>query len=191
MVNKGAFESQLTLEEIDVSNNLISAIDGGSFERLEKLKVLRLTHNRLTKFNSDVFQGADNLNTLDLSENFITEFPSVALKVFANLHYLNLSSNLIQVNKLHDVVFRLLNCNFFFAQNLDNNNLGGLINLYDLDLNRNNIANIVPGTFLGLRQLRRLDINVNSLRTVNTPIVTLQNVNALFFIRSRTTPSRD
>lgn len=36
-----------------------------------------------------------------------------------------------------------------------------------LDLSRNNIANIAPGTFLGLGQLRELDLSVNALRTVS------------------------
>jgi hypothetical protein len=36
-----------------------------------------------------------------------------------------------------------------------------------LDLSRNNIANIASGTFLGLGQLRELDLSVNALRTVS------------------------
>lgn len=51
-------------------------------------------------------------------------------------------------------------------QNVDNTDFEGLINLSQLDLSRNNIANIAPGTFLGLKQLKVLDISVNSLRTV-------------------------
>lgn len=45
--------------------------------------------------------------------------------------------------------------------------MASLKSLYHLDLSRNNLANIVPGTFLGLKQLRKLDIGVNSLRTVS------------------------
>lgn len=58
-----------------------------------------------------------------------------------------------------------VNCTF---QNVNNNDLEALVHLYQLDLSRNNIANIAPGTFLGLKQLRLLDISVNSLRTVST-----------------------
>lgn len=50
---------------------------------------------------------------------------------------------------------------------MDNNDLLALSTLYQLNLSRNNLANISPGTFLGLKQLRRLDISVNSLRTVS------------------------
>lgn len=92
-----AFQSQPTLERIDIRNNLVSSIEAGAFTRLEQLKFLLLSRNRLTRFNSDVFQGADNLQQLDLAENFISEFPTVALRAFTSLRYLNLSSNLIQV----------------------------------------------------------------------------------------------
>ncbi|GJQ82058.1 hypothetical protein Trydic_g6931 [Trypoxylus dichotomus] len=51
-------------------------------------------------------------------------------------------------------------------ETLDNNDLSSLTNLYYFDLSRNNIANIVTGTFLGLKQLRKLDLSVNSLRTI-------------------------
>jgi hypothetical protein len=39
--------------------------------------------------------------------------------------------------------------------------------LEQLDVSRNNIANIAPGTFLGLSHLRELDLSVNALRTVS------------------------
>lgn len=53
------------------------------------------------------------------------------------------------------------------SQHLDNGQLGSMVSLQALDLSRNNIANLAPGTFLGLRQLRYLDIGVNALRTVS------------------------
>lgn len=36
-----------------------------------------------------------------------------------------------------------------------------------LDLSRNNLVKLLPGTFVGLTELRYLDIGVNSLRTVS------------------------
>jgi Leucine-rich repeat (LRR) protein len=45
-----------------------------------------------------------------------------------------------------------------------------------LDLSRNNIANIAPGTFLGLGQLRELDLSVNALRTVSSSAIPLMAV---------------
>lgn len=51
--------------------------------------------------------------------------------------------------------------------------MGVLTSLQALDLSRNNIANLAPGTFLGLRQLRFLDIGVNALRTVRIYFIKL------------------
>lgn len=150
-------------------------IEGGAFAGLGSLRVLGLGHNRLSKFNSDVFQGAERLDKLDLSENFISEFPSVALKAFTALKHLNLSTNMLTVSKYcqlclngtrKQTYFCLQLTVLYIFQHLDNNQLGSLTSLQALDLSRNNIANLAPGTFLGLRQLRYLDIGVNALRTV-------------------------
>jgi hypothetical protein len=53
------------------------------------------------------------------------------------------------------------------SQNLENANLASQPELEVLDLSRNSIANIGPGTFLGLGQLHKLDLSVNALRTVS------------------------
>jgi Leucine-rich repeat (LRR) protein len=53
------------------------------------------------------------------------------------------------------------------SQNLENANLASQPELEHLDLSRNNIGNIASGTFLGLGQLRQLDLSVNALRTVS------------------------
>jgi Leucine-rich repeat (LRR) protein len=55
----------------------------------------------------------------------------------------------------------------FLSQSLENANLASQPELQHLDLSRNNIANIAPGTFLGLAHLRELDLSVNALRTVS------------------------
>lgn len=69
---------------------------------------------------------------------------------------------------------------YYILKTLENNDLASLVNLYHLDLSRNNIANIVPGTFLGLKQLRKLDISVNSLRTVSYKSLSL--IHAFIYI---------
>lgn len=52
------------------------------------------------------------------------------------------------------------------VQRLDNEALRAQTQLESLDLSGNNIGNIAPGTFRGLRALRLLDLSVNALRTV-------------------------
>lgn len=86
------------MEQLDISDNLISNIEGDAFQAMDRLRVLKLSRNKLTRFNSDVFNGAHNIQHLELADNFITEFPTVALKVFTGLRYLNLSANVIRVS---------------------------------------------------------------------------------------------
>ncbi|KAH1021869.1 hypothetical protein HUJ04_011355 [Dendroctonus ponderosae] len=145
------FISQPNLETIDLGHNLISVIENGALSKLENIKTLKLSHNKLSKFNSDVFVGAESLLDLELSENFMTEFPTEAIKIFEHLKYLNLSSNLIQT--------------------LDNNNLAFLSTLQELDLSRNSLTNIAPGTFLGLKNLQKLDIKRVTKLVISSNVV--------------------
>lgn len=86
------------MEQLDISDNLISNIEGDALQAMDRLRVLKLSRNKLTRLNSDVFNGAHNIQHLELADNFITEFPTVALKVFTGLRYLNLSANVIHVS---------------------------------------------------------------------------------------------
>lgn len=63
---------------------------------------------------------------------------------------------------------------FFLSQSLENANLASQPDLERLDVSRNNIANIAPGTFLGLSHLRELDLSVNALRTVSSQAMQLR-----------------
>lgn len=49
---------------------------------------------------------------------------------------------------------------------MDPSHLNSLTSLEVLDLSRNNLVKLSPGTFVGLTDLRYLDVGVNSLRTV-------------------------
>ena len=56
------------------------------------------------------------------------------------------------------------------VQTLNNGDVSAHANLEVLDLSRNALASLAPGTFVGLRKLRRLFLNVNSLRTVSVSL---------------------
>lgn len=144
---------------------MISTIESGSFGGLKNLKILRMAKNKLKKFNSDALEGIENVEKIDFSQNFIEDFPTVAMSSLQQLRFLNLSSNLIQVTK----IFNFFHTKALFIhlfQEIHQSNLAPFVNLNVLDLSRNRIANLGPGTFLGLKQLRKIDISVNSLRTV-------------------------
>lgn len=53
---------------------------------------------------------------------------------------------------------------------MDPSHLNALSSLQVLDLSRNNLVKLSPGTFVGLTELSYLDIGVNSLRTVSTTL---------------------
>lgn len=57
MVQTAAFQSQQSLESLDLSHNLLVALQARSLVGLSHLRYLHLAHNRFTRFNSDVFHG--------------------------------------------------------------------------------------------------------------------------------------
>lgn len=135
------------LENLDLSGNGMSKISGGALIGLPQLSQLRLARNRIGRLDSDVFEGTEKLRLVDLTDNYLTEFPGVALtRHAATLTHLDLSANRIRL--------------------LENDDFVKLSVLQTLNLSRNEISNLAPGTFLGLRRLRHLDMGVNSLRAI-------------------------
>lgn len=60
---------------------------------------------------------------------------------------------------------------------MDPSHLNSLSSLQVLDLSRNNLVKLSPGTFVGLTELSYLDIGVNSLRTVSTTLFLIYRLN--------------
>lgn len=135
------------LETLDVSGNGLTNIGRGAFIGTPHLAQLRLAYNRITRLDSDAFEGTKALRDLDLSNNYLSDFPGVAMiRHSSTLTHLDLSSNRIRL--------------------LDNEYISKLSTLLVLNVSRNEITNLAPGTFIGMRRLRHLDISVNSMRAV-------------------------
>jgi len=105
-----------------------------------------------------------NLVELDLSQNFFDAVPVEALTALKGLRFLNLGSNKIRVRKKSSVA-KIFNA-FFFHQTLRETDLQTLSSLEYLDLSRNLITGVVPGTFLGMANLKGLDFSVNDAKKV-------------------------
>lgn len=51
-----------------------------------------------------------------------------------------------------------------------------MVSLQVLDLSRNNLVKLSPGTFVGLTELSYLDVGVNSLRTVSKSTLIFEKI---------------
>lgn len=70
-VAPGELAAYPRLEELDLSENLITTLEPNAFASLQSLRVLRLRANQLKLVPMGAFAKLSNLTTLDLSENKI------------------------------------------------------------------------------------------------------------------------
>ena len=104
---------------------------------------------------------------LDLSFNFFESVPIHAFRNLRNIKFLNFGSNRIKVslNKCISILedFHLIISPFQTIKEVDFHTLSSL---EYIDLSRNQIGEIMTGTFLGMSNLKGLDFSVNTVKTV-------------------------
>ena len=144
----GGFYGLQSLTRLDLSYNVIYAIEPGSFEGLSSLTDLSLIGNNIAEIHPESFRGLKLLHNLDLSSNRTTEKEVMYLQnIQSTLTYLHLSRNRITAVK--------------------KDTFEGFTVLKRLNLANNQISEIVPGAFQDLSSLRRIDLDHNSLTTLD------------------------
>lgn len=83
--------SQINIEELNVSNNLLTGAIQAEIRHLSKLKILNASHNQMTGVPAEIGQ-LQNLEILDLSNNQLTGLPN-ELGNLKNLKTFNISGN--------------------------------------------------------------------------------------------------
>ncbi|XP_011694284.1 PREDICTED: probable G-protein coupled receptor 125 [Wasmannia auropunctata] len=136
-VNKVSVE----LIQLDLSKNVIYAVQANAFANLTNLRRLDLSKNKIKSIGEDSFNGLENLERLDLSQNQISSIDSYAFKKLPNLKKLDLSGN--KITALAPSLFH------------------DLLALDRLRLNENSLTTLKEGTFHGLKMLKQLDLSNN------------------------------
>lgn len=178
------------LEQLDLSENLISQLPETVFQEVVRLRVLNLSDNKLKVLSKqllveqkylkelhlannnlesifyDTFLNCTRLEILDLSFN---EIISLSENVSLNPSLVKLFLNNNMIKNISSETFAGLNN--LEVLNLANNELGSisdnlfrrLIKLEELDLQGNGIATLPKGTFEGLIHLQMLNISENPI----------------------------
>lgn len=186
------------LEELDLSNNVLTYLGTGNFVEQVQLQELRLAHNNLTTLKPEAFRGLKSLTLLDLSHNGMIELQAGVLEDTPRLTVL-----LLAHNKLHILVrhtFRGLRnlhvldlCDNYFRDvpshalddlkslkslHLCRNRLTRLEpdafttpSLTSLSLETNNIDHIEDGALQRLKNIQKLNLNDNLLREVPAAVL--------------------
>ncbi|XP_067001059.2 chaoptin [Anabrus simplex] len=173
---------------LDLSNNLISAVEVNAFKGLILLQDLNLSFNNIQYLHPDTFLHSTSLYNLNLQENrlhrldFIQNVPWVGL--------LDVSYNNISV--LVNDVFTAHNISQLRKLKLDNNKIsimeiGALNNmehLVYLDLSNNQIDFIPSGIFSETPNLETIKLNNNYLSTLEF-VRSIKKVRFLYLSRNR------
>ncbi|KAM4544187.1 uncharacterized protein V3H82_021979 [Fundulus diaphanus] len=148
------FSNQTKLMELNLQNNSISALDDCTFKDLLRLQVLRLQSNQITHLNGAFKNHLPNLKRLYLNGNKLT---AILPNEFGGLRsLLNLSLHQNQIKVLHKDSFV------------------GLKNLTHIFLQSNSIQReaLKSGAFNALSNLRKLDLNSNHIRYLDSSPLT-------------------
>ncbi|KAM6211412.1 toll-like receptor 7 [Sarcoramphus papa] len=91
------FKNLTSLEQLDISFNLLSFLPHGVFEAMPpELKILNLTNNQMKSFNWGSLHYLKKLVTLDLSNNLLATVPRELSNCSSTLQELMLRNNRIQ-----------------------------------------------------------------------------------------------
>uniref|UniRef100_A0A3Q2QM35 LRRCT domain-containing protein n=1 Tax=Fundulus heteroclitus TaxID=8078 RepID=A0A3Q2QM35_FUNHE len=148
------FSNQTKLKELSLQTNSISALDDCTFKDLLQLQVLRLQSNQITHLNGAFKNHLPNLKRLYLNGNKLT---TILPNEFGGLRsLLNLSLHQNQIKVLHKDSFV------------------GLKNLTHIFLQSNSIQRqaLKSGAFNALSNLRKLDLNSNHIRYLDSSPLT-------------------
>ncbi|XP_069041963.1 leucine-rich repeat and immunoglobulin-like domain-containing nogo receptor-interacting protein 3a isoform X1 [Lepisosteus oculatus] len=146
------------LEEVDLSENIISVLEPGAFASLLSLRVLRLRSNQLKLVPMGAFSRLSNLTTLDLSENKIVILLDYTFQDLRNLRHLEVGDN--------DLVY------------ISHKAFSGLLGLEELAIERCNLTAISGQSLSYLRNLVTL-----RLRHLSIPSLEDQNFRKLAGLR--------
>jgi Leucine-rich repeat (LRR) protein len=167
----GIFDGLAQLQRLLLGLNLIVFVDGKAFQGLSNLRELGLNRNRIRDVQPGVFDGTSSLARLDLSENYIPAlFPSM-LGGLSALEELDLSNNPISSIAPESFAevshLRILKLSKTKLLRLKSRVFDGLNHLQTLFITNGYLQEIAPEVLSSLTSLTFLNLEGNSLETLN------------------------
>ena len=162
-IEAGAFNSLTELGTLDMGKNMLKELPAGLFNNTKKLSKLRLGRNRLTV--PPDLRGVENLLKLDMQRNYLT---SLAMKELGamNVRELNFAGNKIKSFNLNGTNYFSLDLSRNQIKKLCDYAFGEQNQLTYIQLQNNNISDISPKAFRGIRFIGDLFLQRNDLKSV-------------------------
>uniref|UniRef100_A0A8D2NMM1 Leucine rich repeats and immunoglobulin like domains 2 n=1 Tax=Zosterops lateralis melanops TaxID=1220523 RepID=A0A8D2NMM1_ZOSLA len=142
-INAEQLQVYLSLENLDLSSNLISEIKASSFPRMQ----LKYLNNRITTLEAGCLDNlSSSLMVIKLNRNRISVIPPKIFRL-PHVQFLELKRNRIKI--VESLTFQ------------------GLESLKSLKMQRNGISRLMDGAFFGLGNIEELELEHNNLTEVN------------------------
>ncbi|XP_066257049.1 protein artichoke [Euwallacea similis] len=162
------------LRMLDLTSNKIEGMPKTGFDTLPQLRKLLVARNLFKKIDDGCLKGLTRLETLDASENGVAYLGAKAFQQQSELRDLNLGDNRLEHLQpecfQHSPHLKRLN----LTKNLLSEILPGTLDknhdLQMVDLSNNRLVQL-PSTFVGLKNLRMLDLAVNRLNVIDPEIL--------------------
>ncbi|XP_017320654.1 leucine-rich repeat-containing protein 4.2 [Ictalurus punctatus] len=178
---------------LNLMENSIEVIHADTFRHLHHLEVLQLGRNSIRQIEVGAFNGLTNLNTLELFDNRLTVIPSGAFEYLSKLRELWLRNNPIEsipsyafnrvpslmrldlgeLKKLQYIsegafegLYNLKYLNLGMCNLREMPVLSPLVGLEELEMSENYFPDIKPGSFRGLKSLKKLWIMNSKITTM-------------------------
>lgn len=169
-VNSKTFIGLTALTVLSLRGNFIEDIDENVFSPLTKLEELNLSGNRIRDIHPNAFNGLLNLRILYLEDNTLTQIPSMVFSSVPSLAELFIGMN--SFNKIPTGSFKDLKglsrlsvrgCNL---NSISNEGFTGLDGLRTLDLSDNLLEKIPTVVLSSLHRLEELHLGQNPFEAI-------------------------
>jgi len=171
-----SFSTNAKLKDLNLSHNKLPNLESGAFNGLVELQAIHFFNNLLTpQLPADIFSPLVKLQTLDLRYNQLKSFPPTQFSANTKLRTIYLSYNKIGPN--------------LTGTDFPSTLLAPLVDLDWLEMTNNEIARLVPNTFLTNAKLKELNLSYNKLANLESGAFNgLVELQAIHFFNNLLTP---
>ncbi|CAG9562587.1 unnamed protein product [Danaus chrysippus] len=173
-IPKDTFSSLPSLQVLNLASNKIETIEQNAFVSNPTLKAIRLDGNKLTDIRG-VFNKLNTLGWLNISDNKLIYFDYSYMP--ESLEWLDIHmNNITKLDNEQNVQqnIRMLDISYNSLERVDEMSIPDSIQI--LFLNNNKIHTIHAGTFIQKRNLEKVVMTDNKLRTVELAAFTLPHI---------------
>lgn len=176
------FENYHNLVDVKFEDVFLEKIENDTFKNCDKLILLSLERNNLSEIPENALKSCDKIEKINLSKNRINLINPEAFHGLENLMELNLEENKINRDQVGFAEIPRLKILNLKSNNLVNprNNLIHNLNLRELSIAFNEMADIPDDFFKNSKKLTKLFLNDNQLDfLLKIPFYSLENLEIL------------